>query len=145
MKKGIIILVMALSSLLYAGPTLTGEVKILLSDAKTKVNGITAEEASKLTGNDNVVFIDVRDPNEWKKGSIKAKNLVEISRGFLEIKYPKLILKKYKKSDELIVYCALEPRSVFAASRLKDLGFTNVKYLKKGLKNWSKSGFPTTK
>jgi len=145
MKKRIIILVIALSSLLYAGPTLTDEVKSLLSDAKSKVNGVTAEEASKLVGNKNVVFIDVRDPNEWKKGSIKANNLVEISRGFLEVKYPKLILNKYKKSDELIVYCALEPRSVLAASRLKDLGFTNVKYLIKGFKNWSKSGFATTK
>ena len=145
MKKRIMILAMALSSVLYAGPTLTDEVKVLLSDAKTKVNGITAEEAIKLTGNKNVVFIDVRDPNEWKKGSIDEINLVEISRGFLEIKYPKLILKKYKKSDELIVYCALEPRSVFAASRLKELGFTNVKYLKKGFKNWSKSGYKTTK
>ena len=145
MKKRIMILALALSTLLCAGPKLTDEVKVLLSDAKTKVHGITAEEANKLTADKNVVFIDVRDPNEWKKGSIDAVNLVEISRGFLEIKYPKLILKKYNKSNELIVYCALEPRSVFAASRLKDLGFTNVKYLKKGFKNWSKSGYKTTK
>lgn len=145
MKKKMMILLMALGSLLYAGPTLTDEVKVLLKDAKTNVSGITAVEASKLTDNKNVVFLDVRDPNEWKKGSITAINSVAISRGFLEIKYPKLILSKYKKSDEFIVYCALEPRSVFAANRLKDLGFTNVKYLKKGFKNWSKSGYKTTK
>ena len=143
MKNQIIILIMTLSSLLFAGPT--NEVKVLLKDAKTTVSGITAEKASKLTNTQNVVFIDVRDPNEWKKGTIKTKNLVQISRGFLEIKYPKLILSKYKKSDELIVFCGIEPRAVFAASRLKDLGFTNVKYLKKGLNNWSKSGYPTTK
>jgi rhodanese-related sulfurtransferase len=54
-------------------------------------------------------------------------------------------LNKYKKTDAFLVYCALEPRSVFATARLKELGFTNVKYLQKGFKNWSKKGLPIKK
>ena len=141
MKKIFFLLMMA-GSLLYAGPMLTPEVKVLLSNAKAQVSGISAEKANDAK---NVVFIDVRDPNEWEKGTIKTDKLVKVSRGFLEVKYPKVILKKYNKNDAFIVYCALEPRSVFAAARLKELGFTNVKYLQKGFKNWSKKGYPTKK
>ena len=80
-----------------------------------------------------------------EKGVIKTDKLVKVSRGFLEVKYPKLILKKYSKDDHFIVYCALEPRSIFAANRLKQLGFKNVTYLKKGFKNWVKSNYPVAK
>lgn len=144
MKKVIFFLMIA-GTMLYAGPTLTPEVKALLSNAKANVSGITANHAKKLIDENSAVFIDVRDPDEWEKGVINTGNLVKVSRGFLEVKYPKVILKKYNKNDTFIVYCALEPRSVFAASRLKELGFTNVKYLQKGFKNWTKQGLPTKK
>ncbi len=130
---------MIVSSLLYAGPVLTPEVKVLLTNAKTKVDGITASEVNKLIG--KVVLIDVRDPDEWDK-SIETTKQVHVSRGFLEIKYPKVILTKYSKSDSFVVYCALEPRSVLAAGRLKELGFTNVRYLIGGFKNWTQEGYP---
>ncbi|RLA69003.1 MAG: hypothetical protein DRG09_06800 [Epsilonproteobacteria bacterium] len=143
MKKITFFLYVA-GSLLYAAPVLTAEVKELLIEAKSKVDGVTAADAYGSIDK-NVIFIDARNPNEWEKGVIKTDKLVKISRGFLEIKYPKLILKKYTKEDHFIVYCTLEPRSIFAASKLKELGFTNVKYLKKGFKNWIKSDYPIAK
>lgn len=138
MKKTLIITALMGSTLLFAKPTLTPEVKALISEAKTDVRGVKAPELKKLIKEDKVIVIDVRNPNEWKKGGIKAQKLVQISRGFLEVKYPKLILNKYKKDEAFVVYCTIEPRAILAAKRLKDLGFTNVKYLKGGLKNWSK-------
>jgi|FLOH01.1.fsa_nt_gi rhodanese-related sulfurtransferase len=131
--------------LLNAAPIITPEVKVLLTKAKSNVESISAKEANNAMLQRNVVFVDVRNPNEWKNGTIKTNNLVKLSRGLLEIKYPKLILSKYKKNDEFIVYCAIEPRSIFASNRLKELGFTNVKYLKKGFRAWNEAGFPTTK
>ena len=56
-----------------------------------------------------------------------------------------IFLEKYSKKDPLIVYCVLEPRSVLAASRLKELGFENVKYLKSDFKNWSEKNYPISK
>lgn len=141
MKK-IVYLMALVSSLLHAGPVLTEEVKALLVEAKTKVEGVSASQVHKIMK--NTVLLDVRDPDEWKQ-SIDSPKQVRISRGFLEIKYPKLILNKYSKNDSFIVYCALEPRSVLAASRLKELGFTDVKYLIGGFKNWKKENYPTTK
>ena len=138
MKKTLILTALMGSTLLFAKPTLTPEVKALISEAKTDVSGVTDAELKKLIKEDKVILIDVRNPNEWKKGGIKAQRSVQISRGFLEVKYPKLILSKYKKDDAFVIYCAIEPRAILATKRLKDLGFTNVKYLKGGFKNWSK-------
>ena len=142
MKKTLL-MTLAVSSILYAGPTLTPEVKALISEAKSKVETISAVKAEALIKQGSVILLDVRDPNEWENGVIKADKLVKISRGFLEVKYPKLILKNYKKEDAYIVYCAIEPRSILAASRLKELGFTNVTYLKGGYKNWTAKKLPT--
>lgn len=142
--KNIILSTLLVSLSLYAGPTLTPEVKELLKSAKEHVSSISASELSKTIQKDSIILIDVRDPDEWGKGAIDTKQLVQVSRGFLEIKYPKLILKKYNKDDNFVVYCTIEPRSVLAASRLKELGFKNVSYLKGGFKNWSKQGYKTT-
>ena len=142
--KNIILATLLVGLSLYAGPTLTPEVKDLLKSAKENVASVNAANLNSMIQKDSVILIDVRDPNEWKKGAIDSKQLVQISRGFLEVKYPKLILKKYNKNDKFVVYCAIEPRSVLAANRLKELGFTDVVYLKGGMKNWTKQGYQTT-
>ena len=144
MKKTLLILSM-LVSMLYAGATLSPEVKTLINVAKLQVPGMTDQETISLLKSKHVILIDVRDSDEWKDGVIKTDKLVKISRGFLEIKYPELMLKKYTKEDTFIVYCALEPRSILAASRLKELGFKNVAYLEGGMKNWTKKAYPTQK
>jgi rhodanese-related sulfurtransferase len=144
MKK-ILLMTLAVSTILYAGPTLTPEVKALISEAKSKVETVSVAQADALIKKGSVILLDIRDPDEWENGVIKADKLVKISRGFLEVKYPKLILNNYKKEDAYIVYCAIEPRSILAASRLKELGFTNVTYLKGGYKNWTAQKYPTTK
>ena len=143
--KNILILAIVFGAFLHAKPTLTPEVKALLVDAKSKVEGVSASTLQEMISKKSVVLLDVRDPNEWEKGTITTDKLVKISRGFLEVKYPKLILKNYKKTDTFVVYCALEPRSIFASARLEELGFSNVKYLKGGFKNWSKNKLPISK
>jgi len=135
-KKIVLTLVLASSALFSV--TLTPEVKALLKEAKSEIKSVNRAELQDLIKEDKVILLDVRDPNEWEKGGIKAKRVVQISRGFMEVKYPKLILGKYKKDDAFVVFCAIEPRSVLATKRLQDLGFTNVKYLKGGLKKYLK-------
>lgn len=140
-----IISILLLHTLLYAKPVITPEVKNLLQKAKTSTSSVDAATTKELIANDKVVLIDVRNPDEWGKGVIKADKLIKISRGWLEIKYSKLILNKYSKDDTFIVYCGIEPRAILASSRLKELGFTNVRYLQGGIKNWVKIGYETTK
>lgn len=144
MKKLVFLLVLA-ASLVQAKPMLTPEVKTMLKEAKQTVSSINAESVLSLVSEGKVVLIDVRTADEWAKGVIKSEDLVKISRGFLEVKYPKLILEKYNKNDNFVVYCGIEPRSILAARTLKQLGFKNVAYLKGGFKNWKKSGLPIVK
>lgn len=115
----------------------------MFEKAKVGLESIDTQNLFLSLDEKKVVLIDVRDPDECGKESIKAENTVKISRGFLEIKYPSLILKKYSKDNMFVVYCALELHSVLAAKTLKDLGFTNVRYLKGGLKSWKVKGFQT--
>ena len=145
MIKIILGVFLVFGTILYAKPTLTPEVKKLLKEAKSNVSGVTADDTKQMIQKGNVVLIDIRNPNEWEKGVIKADKLIKISRGFMEIKYPKLILKKYSKSDHFVVYCGIVPRAILAANRLKELGFTNVSYLKGGIQNWEKLGYEISK
>jgi len=118
-------------------PSLSDETKAMLKEAKTQVEPIQPQKLKELMLDEKIVLLDVRDPDEWEKSTISYDRQVKISRGFLEIKYPKLILDKYSKEDTFVVYCALEPRSVFAAQRLQQLGFKHVMYLQGGLKNFN--------
>jgi rhodanese-related sulfurtransferase len=118
-------------------PSLSDETKAMLKEAKLQVDAIEPQKLKELMSDEKIILLDVRDPDEWEKSSIQYDRQVKISRGFLEIKYPKLILEKYTKEDTFVVYCALEPRSVFAAQRLQQLGFKHVMYLQGGLKNFN--------
>jgi rhodanese-related sulfurtransferase len=109
----------------------------MLKEAKLQVDAIEPQKLKELMSDEKIILLDVRDPDEWEKSTIQYDRQVKISRGFLEIKYPKTILNKYSKDDTFVVYCALEPRSVFAAQRLQQLGFKHVMYLQGGLKNFN--------
>ncbi len=123
---------------LYASePMLSDETKALLKEAKSQVEAIDPQTLKTMMKEEKIVLLDVRDPDEWEKSTISYNPQVKISRGFLEIKYPKLILEKYSKDDTFVVYCGMEPRSVLAAQRLKQLGFKHVLYLQGGLKNFN--------
>lgn len=131
-------LLLTSASLCADKPKLTEEAKALIKEAKAQTHPISEKEMRTKMKKGKIVLIDVRDPDEWSKGTIDYERQVKISRGFLEIKYPKLILEKYTKEDTFVVYCALEPRSVLAAKTLKQLGFKNVYYLEGGLKKLKK-------
>lgn len=118
-------------------PMLSDETKALLKEAKSQVDAVDPQTLKTMMKDEKIVLLDVRDPDEWEKSTISYDRQVKISRGFLEIKYPKLILEKYSKDDTFVVYCGMEPRSVLAAQRLKQLGFKHVLYLQGGLKNFN--------
>lgn len=130
-------MMITITTLLADGPILSNETQTLLKEAKAQVPSIEAQKLKESMREGKVVLLDVRDPDEWEKSTIQYDRQVKISRGFLEIKYPKLILDKYSKDDTFVVYCALEPRSVFAAQRLQQLGFKHVMYLQGGLKSFN--------
>ncbi|MCF8369740.1 MAG: hypothetical protein K9G76_11925 [Bacteroidales bacterium] len=99
-----------------------------------------AELKAKLEEGEMFLLIDVREPGEHNLGYIPGA--VNIPRGTLEFKIGKeeywesQFMYLPEKTDEIIIYCKKGNRGVLAVNALKQLGYTNVKNLQGGWKEW---------
>lgn len=98
------------------------------------------ELKARLDAGEQVVLIDVRDPDEYRDGYIEPA--VNISRGFLEFRIGTTVTDP---NAPIVVYCQTGLRSALAGKALRDLGFTNVTNLAGGYQRWVQSGYPTVK
>lgn len=93
---------------------------------------ITAEQLqSKLNQGDRLTLIDIRDPDEWEKGTIPGATL--LSKGKLELKIAEKITNP---DEEIVLHCGGGSRSLLAAKSLVDMGYPNVKSLSGGYRSW---------
>jgi sulfur-carrier protein adenylyltransferase/sulfurtransferase len=99
-----------------------------------------AELKKRLDAGEPVVVVDVRDPDEYRDGSIEAAT--NISRGFLEFRIGTVAPEP---STPVVLYCQTGLRSMLAAKALHDLGYTNVINLQGGFQRWAQSGLPVVK
>jgi len=116
----------------------------LVAEANTKIRTLTPEEASKRVGDEEHLFVDVRDKHEFEKdGGIPGA--INVSRGMLEFcldpdsPYHVEALSAGKK---LVFYCASGGRSALAAARAAEMGFEDVSHVGGGLKAWKEIGGP---
>ena len=112
-----------------------------LNAAKAEVPGITLEDAKKLLGNPDVVFLDVRDGTEVQATG-KVKGAVHINRGVLEFKADPASPNKAPELDTektIITYCASGGRAALAGKTLKEMGYKKVLNLGK-FQDWKDSG-----
>jgi rhodanese-related sulfurtransferase len=105
----------------------------LLAETKGRVREIGVKEALALRDAD-VVFLDVRDPNEYNLGKIPGA--VTISRGNLEKNIEGLV----PRDKRVVVYCANGNRSAFAADVLDVMGYSDVRSLREGFSGWVAEG-----
>lgn len=92
------------------------------------VENISPDEAKALLRDSNTIFVDVREPFEYKNGHIaKAKNipLGQINGRLSEI----------NKDKQVVVVCASGARSQRAAGILISAGYT-VKNMAGGMSRW---------
>ena len=93
----------------------------LIAQAKQNVNAITAKEALGICQKCEGILIDVREPEEFIRKSIK--NAVNIPRGVLEMQAVQL----FPKADTaLFIHCATGGRATLAAEQLQRIGYNNV-------------------
>ncbi len=117
--------------------------KQLLAEANGAVESMAVVEARKLCDRPDVVFVDVRESQEYAKGHIPGA--VHVPRGFLEfIADPESPMHKPELSagKRILVYCASGGRSALAAKTLKDMGVEKVSNLVGGFGAWAQSGGP---
>ena len=118
--------------------------KTLVSEALSEVKTITADEALKLSNEDNCTLIDIREKGELDKtGRIENSN--HIPRGMLEFwldpEGPYFKSGKIDMNKEMVLFCAGGLRSALAAKSLKEMGFEKVSHVDGGFAAISQSDF----
>lgn len=141
MKKFIVV-VLALTMLLTAGTVAFAQEEKVYESPKALVDAVKAEitEISvddlkqKMNAQEDFVLVDVRDKDEFIKGSIPGA--LHISRGLLEFRIGD---KVEDKSKEVVLFCRSGGRSALATAALESIGYTNVKSLAGGILAWDEA------
>ena len=112
--------------------------KELISRAEDNIESISIEEAEALIGNENTVFIDIRDIRELQREG-KMPGAKHAPRGMLEFwvdpdsPYHREIFAEDKK---FIFYCASAWRSALATDTVQSMGMKNVYHMAGGFNAW---------
>lgn len=121
---------------------ITKGIKQLCAEAEAEVETWSVEEAMKHYGDEDVVFVDIRDVRElWREGAIPGAN--HSPRGMLEFwvdpdsPYAKEI---YQSGKRFCFFCAGGMRSALAAKAVQDMGLTPVCHMAGGFGAWREAG-----
>ncbi len=116
--------------------------KDLVAEASREIVTLSGEEAAKLAGQPDVVFVDLREREEFQKtGTLKGA--VHVPRGFLEFQVdPSSPTHKPElgSGKKLVLYCGSGNRSALAAKTLKDMGIQNVAHVSGGFPALQQAG-----
>lgn len=114
----------------------------LVADARTRIQGLSMEEAQREFESGEALIVDIRDVRErWREGAIPGAK--HVPRGMLEFwadptsEYHKRYMDPQKRT---ILYCAGGLRSSLATDVLQKMGYTNVAHLEMGFDDWKKAG-----
>jgi sulfur-carrier protein adenylyltransferase/sulfurtransferase len=104
----------------------------LVEEAKQQIVEVSPEQVREMQARgDKVVYLDVREPNEWNLGRIPGA--VHLPRGNLESKVEALI----DRGQRVVIYCARGNRSALAALTMKQMGYDNVASMARGFMGWA--------
>lgn len=119
--------------------------KQLLEEARARIRTLPVDEALKLRGRDDVVFVDLRDPREVEREG-RIPGAFHCTRGMLEFwidpesPYHKPV---FAEDKQFVFYCASGWRSALATRTALDMGLENVAHVDGGFTAWRDAGGPT--
>jgi len=104
----------------------------LIDEAKQQIEELTPEQVRDMQDREeNVVYLDVREPNEWNLG--RLPKAIHLPRGNLETKVEAMI----DRGQRVVIYCARGNRSALAALTMKHMGYENVASMARGFLGWA--------
>jgi rhodanese-related sulfurtransferase len=118
--------------------------RALVQAAERAIESIKAEEALKLHGRQDVVFVDIRDIRELKREG-RIPGAFHCPRGLLEFwidpasPYHKPVFAEDKR---FVFFCAGGLRSALAAETATRMGLKPVAHIAEGFKGWKQAGGP---
>ena len=95
-----------------------------------------AELQTRLEAGEQVVVIDVREPDEFAKGKIPGA--YTIPRGVLEMQLD----GRLPLGTTVVLYCGAGARSALACKSLAEMGYDKVENLDGGWGAWVRLGLP---
>lgn len=116
--------------------------KTLVEEANARIKTVTVEEAKKLHGNPDVVFVDIRDVRELERDGM-IPGAFHAPRGMLEFwvdpasPYYKDV---FGSGKTFVFYCASAWRSALATAAVQDMGLEPVCHIQGGFNGWKQGG-----
>jgi rhodanese-related sulfurtransferase len=98
---------------------------------------VSSREAADLIQNEQAIILDVRTPNEYKRGHLHNSILIPVQE--LQTRYKELGVHKDR---EILIYCATGNRSTVASKILIDSGFKHIVNMRGGIYDWHKKNYP---
>ncbi|QRM31236.1 rhodanese-like domain-containing protein [Microvirga sp. VF16] len=124
--------------------TITRGYKTLLDEAHAKIKTLPVAEAMALHGQEDVVFVDLRDPRELEREG-RVPGAVHCPRGMLEFwidpesPYHKPV---FAQDKTFVFFCAAGWRSALSTATAQDMGLKPVAHVEGGFTAWKKAGGP---
>lgn len=118
--------------------------RALVEAAEREIETLPVEEAIKLHGRDDVVFVDIRDPRELTREG-RVPGAFSCTRGMLEFwidpdsPYHK---PTFAQDKRFIFFCAGGRRSALATQTAQHMGLKPVAHIAGGFGAWKKAGGP---
>lgn len=117
----------------------------LIAEASDAIETIEVDEARKIHGNADVLFIDLREPPEIERtGTVPGA--VTTPRGMLEFAIdPSLPTHNevFSSGKLLVFYCASGGRSALGAKTAQDMGLEKICTMAGGFRAWVEAGGET--
>ncbi len=110
--------------------------QIVMEALQTVPEVAPADLQSRLSDGEQIVVIDVREPEEFARGKIPGA--YTIPRGVLEMQ----VDGRLPREATVVLYCGGGGRSALAAKSLADMGYDKVENLQGGWTAWTNSGLP---
>ena len=111
--------------------------KEMVAEAKKSICEVSVSEAKGFLDKGGYLFLDCREPNEYKMGHIPGA--LNIPRGLLEFQ---IANKVPDKSTSIVMYCKTGGRGCLAACTLCRMGYEKVMNMDGGWLAWEKAGYP---
>jgi len=117
-------------------------VKQMVAAANEQIETLSTEDAISLHGNEDHVFVDIRDVRELEREG-QVPGALHAPRGMLEFwvdpesPYHKEIFASGKK---FVFFCAAGWRSALATNTVREMGLENVCHIDGGFSAWKEKG-----
>jgi len=107
------------------------------------IGEIVSTKTAKELFDNGVLFVDVRNGDDYKNGHIPGAIHVNVRDSTFEAKFVKVA----KKDQEIVIYCRGSSctRSPLAISKSMSLGFEKLYYFREGYPGWKSAGYPIEK